>query len=186
MDQFVFSMDSHVVEPRTLWQENLPARFKNRALRSERQDKYIVMIADNKPLHRMQIGDGNSADPRIGGTDPELRAQDMAKDGIDAELLFPNLGNMIYAIEDGELAAACCQVYNDWVIKQFGAYRDTFVPAAVAADARRRRDARRVPPRARTWLPHGDAANGAAGRPSLQRPGARPDLGARAGTPASP
>lgn len=131
MEQFVFSMDSHVVEPRTLWQENLPAQFKDRALHSERQDKYIVMIADGKQLHRMQIGDGNSADPRIGGTDPELRAKDMAKDGIDAELLFPNLGTMIYAIDDGELAAACCRVYNDWVIKQFGAYRDTFVPAAV-------------------------------------------------------
>jgi len=130
MSNFVFSMDSHVVEPRTLWQDNLPARFKDRALRSERQDKYIVMIADNKPLHRMQFGDGNSDSPRIGGTDPELRAKDMAKDGIDAELIFPNLGNMIYAIDDGELALACSQVYNDWAIKQFGAYHETFVPAA--------------------------------------------------------
>ena len=130
MSNFVFSMDSHVVEPKTLWQDNLPSRFKDRALRTERQDKYIVMIADNKPLHRMQVGDGNSDNPRIGGTDPELRVKDMAKDGIDAELMFPNLGTMIYAIEDGELALACCQVYNDWAIKQFGAYRDTFVPAA--------------------------------------------------------
>ena len=130
MSNFVFSMDSHVVEPKTLWQDNLPSRFKDRALRSERQDKYIVMIADNKPLHRMQLGDGNSDNPRIGGTEPELRIKDMAKDGIDAELMFPNLGTMIYAIEDGELALACCRVYNDWAIKQFGAYRDTFVPAA--------------------------------------------------------
>lgn len=130
MSNFVFSMDSHVVEPKTLWQDNLPARFKDRALHTQRQDKYIVMVADNKPLHRMQIGDGNSDNPRIGGTDPELRVKDMAKDGIDAELIFPNLGNMIYAIEDGDLAFACVQVYNDWLIKQFGAHRDTFVPAA--------------------------------------------------------
>ena len=130
MSQFVFSMDSHVVEPKTLWQENLPARLKDRALRSERQDKYIVMIADNKPLHRMQIGDGNSDNPRIGGTEPKLRIKDMARDGIDAELMFPNLGTMIYAIEDGDLALACCRVYNDWAIGQFGSHRDTFVPAA--------------------------------------------------------
>ena len=89
-----------------------------------------MMIADNKPLHRMQVGDGNSDTTRIGGTEPELRIKDMAKDGIDAELMFPNLGTMIYAIEDGELALACCRVYNDWAIKQFGAHRDTFVPAA--------------------------------------------------------
>src|SRR5689334_514362 len=130
MNNFVFSMDSHVVEPKTLWQDNLPARFRDRALRSERQDKYIVMIADNKPLHRMQFGDGNSDNPRIGGTDPRLRIQDLAKDGIDAELMFPNLGTMIYAIEDPELALACCEVYNDWAIKQFGEYRETFVPSA--------------------------------------------------------
>jgi predicted TIM-barrel fold metal-dependent hydrolase len=130
MNNFIFSMDSHVVEPKTLWQDNLPARFKDRALHTERQDKYIVMVADKKPLHRMQVGDGNSDNPRIGGTDPELRVKDMARDGIDAELIFPNLGNMIYAIEDGELALACARVYNDWVIQQFGTYRDTFVPAA--------------------------------------------------------
>ena len=75
MDNFVFSMDSHVVEPRTLWQENLPAQYRDRALRSERQDKYIVMIADNKQLHRMQLGDGNSADPRIGGNGPDAACE---------------------------------------------------------------------------------------------------------------
>jgi len=132
MNPFVFSMDSHVVEPRGLWQEMLPARFKDRALRSERQeDRYIAMVADGKTLHRMQIGDGVSDNPRIGGTSPELRFKDMAKDGIDGELIFPNLGMMTYAIDDAELSFACMQVYNDWLIKTFGAYRDTFVPTAV-------------------------------------------------------
>ena len=37
MNQFVFSMDSHVVEPRTLWQDQLPPQFKDRALRAERR-----------------------------------------------------------------------------------------------------------------------------------------------------
>jgi predicted TIM-barrel fold metal-dependent hydrolase len=131
MTPFVFSMDSHVVEPRTLWQEGLPARFKDRALRAERRDGYLVMTADSKDLHRMQIGDGNSDNPRIGGTSPELRFQDMRKDGIDGELIFPNLGMMTYAIDDGELSFACMQVYNDWLIKNFGAFPDTFVPTAV-------------------------------------------------------
>ena len=162
MSNFVFSMDSHVVEPKTLWQDNLPSRFKGRALRSERQDKYIVMIADNKALHRMQVGDGNSDNPRIGGTEPELRIKDMAKDGIDAELMFPNLGTMIYAIEDGALALACCRVYNDWAIKQFGAYRDTLCPpprCRCAMWPRRWMSSSRD----RARLPLRDAADGAAG-----------------------
>ena len=86
MIPFVFSMDSHVVEPRTLWQDGLPERFRDRALRAERREGYLVMTADNKDLHRMQIGDGNSDNPRIGGTSPALRFQDMRKDGIDGEL----------------------------------------------------------------------------------------------------
>ena len=131
MSPFVFSMDSHVVEPRTLWQDGLPARLRDRALRAERRDGYLVMTADGKDLHRMQVGDGNSDNPRIGGTSPELRFQDMRKDGIDGELIFPNLGMMTYAIDDGELSFACMQVYNDWLIKNFGAFPDTFVPTAV-------------------------------------------------------
>lgn len=131
MDRFIFSMDSHVVEPRPLWQEGLPPHLRDRALRAERRDGYLVMTADGKDLHRMQIGDGNSDNPRIGGTNPELRFKDMQKDGIDAELLFPNLGMMCYAIDDDELSFACMQVYNDWLIKSFGAWRDTFVPTAV-------------------------------------------------------
>ncbi|HEX4584593.1 MAG TPA: amidohydrolase family protein [Burkholderiaceae bacterium] len=131
MDRFVFSMDSHVVEPRALWQEGLPAPLRDRALRAERREGYLVMTADGKDLHRMQIGDGNSDNPRIGGTNPQLRFQDMQKDGIDAELLFPNLGMMCYAIEDDALSFACMQVYNDWLIGQFGAYPETFVPTAV-------------------------------------------------------
>jgi predicted TIM-barrel fold metal-dependent hydrolase len=131
MDRFVFSMDSHVVEPRPLWQERLPAHLRDRALRAERRDGYIVMTADGKDMHRMQVGDGNSDNPRIGGTNPQLRFQDMRKDGIDAELLFPNLGMMCYAIDDAELSFACMQVYNDWLMESFGAFPDTFVPTAV-------------------------------------------------------
>ena len=132
MENFIFSMDSHVVEPRALWQEMLPAKFKDRALRSERQeDRYIAMVADGKTLHRMQVGDGVSDNPRIGGTSPELRFKDMAKDGIDGELIFPNLGMMAYAIDAPELSFACMQVYNDWLYQNFGGYYDTFVPTAV-------------------------------------------------------
>jgi predicted TIM-barrel fold metal-dependent hydrolase len=131
MDRYVFSMDSHVVEPRPLWQEGLPPHLRDRALRAERRDSYLVMVADGRDLHRMQVGDGNSDNPRIGGTNPDLRFSDMLRDGIDAELLFPNLGMMCYAIDDAELSLACMRVYNDWLMQHFGAHRDALVPCAV-------------------------------------------------------
>ena len=128
---FIFSMDSHVVEPRGLWQDLLPASLKDRGLRTERDGQYITMIGDNKKIHRMQIGDGVSDNPRIGGTNPDLRFKDMLKDGVDGELIFPNLGMLAYMLEDPELELACRQIYNDWLMKQFGPYPDTFVPCAV-------------------------------------------------------
>lgn len=128
---YVFSMDSHVVEPRGLWQDLLPASLKDRGLRTERDGPYITMIGDNKKIHRMQIGDGVSDNPRIGGNNVELRFKDMLKDGVDGELIFPNLGMLAYMLDDPELELACCQVYNDWLITQFAKYSDTFVPCAV-------------------------------------------------------
>ena len=79
MDRFVFSMDSHVVEPRPLGQEGLPAHLRDRALRAERRDGYIVMTADGKDMHRMQVGDGNSDNPRIGGTNPNCASRTCAR-----------------------------------------------------------------------------------------------------------
>lgn len=131
MSNYVFSMDSHVVEPRGLWQELLPASLKDRGLRSERDGPYITMIGDNKPIHRMQVGDGVSDNPRIGGVDPALRIKDMLKDGIDGELIFPNLGMLAYVLEDKELELACIEVYNDWLMKNFAGNLDAFVPCAV-------------------------------------------------------
>lgn len=131
MNRFIFSMDAHVSEPKTLWQDKLPFHLRSRALRSQRDEKYINMIADNKVLHRMQIGDNNTDHPRLGSSDLELRLQDMAQDGIDGELIYPNLGTMIPRIEDPELALASVQVYNDWAIEKFSPYPEVFVASAL-------------------------------------------------------
>ena len=131
MTDYIFSMDAHVLEPKTLWKDKLPAHLKDRALHTERDDKYVMMVADNKVLHRMQLGDNNTDDHRVGGSDLVLRIEDMRKDGIDAELIYPNLGTMIPRIEDPELALACVHVYNDWAIDKFAPYPDIFVPSAL-------------------------------------------------------
>lgn len=131
MSNYVFSMDSHVAEPRTLWMDNLPAHLKGRALQAKRDEKYISMVADNMVLHRMQVGDDNTDNPRLGSSDLRLRIEDMRKDGIDGELIYPNLGTMIPRIDDPELALACVHVYNDWVIDKFSPYPEVFVPSAL-------------------------------------------------------
>jgi predicted TIM-barrel fold metal-dependent hydrolase len=94
------SGDSHLSEPPDLWEKNLPIKYRDRAPRFPR-------VQLGKALHS-----------RPGGWDPIERLKDMAMDGISAELLFPTLAKGIYdQADDPDLAAACDQTYNDWLIE---------------------------------------------------------------------
>ncbi len=88
------SADSHVMESVTLWQERLPADQRDRAPR----------FAKPEAVHG-----------RPGGNDPRARLDEMAVDGVSAEVLYPSLGLQLYALEDVELQESCFRVYNDWV-----------------------------------------------------------------------
>ena len=78
------------------------------------------------------------------GRTPEDRIRDLALDGVDAEVLFPNKGLTIWATHDAEFSQAMCRVYNDWAWETFGPYNDRLVPMACVAtadiDGRDRRD----------------------------------------------
>jgi len=98
------SGDSHVSEPPDLWEREMPARFRDRALK----------------FPRVQLGRGNHARP--GGWDPRERLKDLAADGISAEVLYPTQAKGIFEQFfqepfDLELAKASDRVYNDWMIE---------------------------------------------------------------------
>src|SRR5206468_2598118 len=68
---------------------------------------------DNLPeMHKA----GYSA-ARPGGWDPKARLEDMAVDGVSAEVLYPSLGLGLYWIEDPAFQEACFRAYNDWLIE---------------------------------------------------------------------
>lgn len=93
------SADSHMSEPLDLWQTRLPERFRDQAIQP-----------------RGEYGSGFYA--RAGGYEPEARLEDMARDGIAAEVLYPTFGKDMYARDKApELAEACARVYNDWMIE---------------------------------------------------------------------
>ena len=93
------SGDSHVLEPRNLWVDRLPAKFKDQALQNKGRFE------------------------RLGGRDPKAALLDMAADGITAQTLFPSNAGGIYQQFyekrpfDLELAKAEERVYNDWMIE---------------------------------------------------------------------
>ena len=131
MRDFVFSLDAHVIEPKTLWANNLSESYKARGPRGERKDGYLNIIVDNQVVHRMQLGDGYHGQERHGGPDLEPRMKDMDADGIDAEVIYPTHGTTIYFTKDADLQLALAQVYNDWCIEAFKARPDRFVATAV-------------------------------------------------------
>lgn len=128
---FVFSCDAHIQEPRTLFADNMPAHLAAFVPSAARDDRSITLKVGDRIVHRVALGEGSvGRDPR-GHSDLVARLADMEKDGIDAELLFPTLGLLVYFIEDSEAEMVAARVYNDWLIAETAKRRDIYVPTAL-------------------------------------------------------
>lgn len=95
-DEIIISADSHTMEPANLWQSRLPASLRERA---------------------PKLPPRNSPGEKPGGYDPKARLEEMAVDGVTAEVLYPTLGLALFAMEDAEAQEACFRVSNDWLIE---------------------------------------------------------------------
>lgn len=127
------SADSHVVEPPTLWTDRIDRRFRNRAPRIERGEKWDEFVCEGIAIPRKGIGlmatnkkysepddlyfsmDGNWSDVPIGAHDPYARLKELDAEGIEGELLYTSLGLVMYTIEDDEFQHACFRAFNDWL-----------------------------------------------------------------------
>jgi predicted TIM-barrel fold metal-dependent hydrolase len=94
------SADGHFAEPPDLFETKLPAKFRDQALKFP-ADKYY------ETGHHL----------RAGGWDPKERLKDMALDHTSAEVFYPTNGAQIWKLEDPELEAAHCRVYNDFMME---------------------------------------------------------------------
>src|SRR5690348_3171404 len=70
---------------------------------------------------------------KVGKGDPEERLRDHARDGIDAEIIFPNRGLQMWATTDPLFSQAMCRVYNDYCWEVFGPHYDRMRPLACIA-----------------------------------------------------
>lgn len=137
----VFSADSHIVEPPDLFVNGLPASLRPRAIQMTLRDGYIMTVSGDKLIHKLRANkplaakaageDRLASAVRVGSRDLALRLQDMAKDGVDAEVVFPSLALWTYVLEDPELELATARVYNDWNDGFFSGHLDHFVRCGV-------------------------------------------------------
>jgi len=130
----LFDADSHVSEPLNLWQERLPAKYRDKAPRmlKEHEGKpgawwlieegrephnVILGFGANKTLEELQqfLKGFSYAGAHHGGWDPAQRLKDMDQDGVAGDVLYTTLGFRMFWIRDAGFQRACFQVYNDWL-----------------------------------------------------------------------
>ena len=133
----LISADSHVNEPPDLWVTRVSSAMRDRAPRIERfdaGDAWVIEGVDDPINFGMNACAGldpeameawvRFEDIRPGGWDPAARVEEMDRDGVDAEMLYPTprLAQAIVANPDPEYRAEMVRAYNDW-LSEFVALR---------------------------------------------------------------
>jgi predicted TIM-barrel fold metal-dependent hydrolase len=113
----VIDLDSHVMEPESMWAEYLPARYRELAPRAVIDGEgYRHNCLGGVTLGRGLRSQGTPPPVERGGFDPQARLDVMDAEGIEAMVLYPTTGlSTIAAIRDIEFVVAFCQAYNNWV-----------------------------------------------------------------------
>jgi predicted TIM-barrel fold metal-dependent hydrolase len=133
---FMVSCDSHTNEPADLWRERLEPKYRDRLPKivvDENGVKWQVSEGWQKSRLHDMVFHGEDLERQKSGADPEQRLKDMARDGVDAEIIFPNKGLLMWATPDPQFALAQCRIYNDWAWETFGKYNDRMSPMAALA-----------------------------------------------------
>ena len=149
-DMILISVDDHVVEPPDVFENHLPAKYKEVAPRIEHMPdgtdvwKFLDINIPNVGLNAVagrppeEFGlDPTSFDELRPGTyNAQQRVLDMSANGLLGSLNFPSLpgfaGRLFAALDDKDAALALCRAYNDWHIEEWcGAAPDRFIPLAI-------------------------------------------------------
>ncbi len=129
----LISADSHMVEPADLWSTRLDQAFRDRApgvvMHPEgKKGLYFVCEGLEPRLMSSAFASGVSSEEllryhqettleagRAGGWDPVARLEDMAVDGVVAEVLYTSVGFGLLGLLDGPFQVALFRAYNDWL-----------------------------------------------------------------------
>jgi predicted TIM-barrel fold metal-dependent hydrolase len=162
----MISANDHVIEPPHVWLDHLPARYRDRAPRVIDQSnggQAWVFGDEVVPLSRLAACAGEDPDTlhmgmparyedlRKGVYDPVARVADMDQDGVERHACMPSMlgfgGTRLLQFDDRELARACIEAYNDFIIDEWcAAAPERFISvallpqwdvAAAAAEAKR-------------------------------------------------
>ncbi|WP_261568183.1 amidohydrolase family protein [Frankia gtarii] len=145
----IVSVDDHLVEHPRVWLDRLPSKFDGRTPRIEEQGGKHVWVYDGVVFPTIGLNAVAGREPRDWGVDPMrfeemipgcydpvARLKDMDVDGVHAALCFPSFpgfaGGVFHRAPDKELALACIQAWNDFMVDEWcAAAPDRYIPLAL-------------------------------------------------------
>ena len=146
----LFSADDHIIEPAGVWQDRVPAKYRDAAPKvieddgrefwtyeDTRGETMGLNAVVGRPKDELNLDPIRFSEMRTACYDPKLRAEDMLADGIVGSVLFPTLprfaGTLFIEFKDKQLAEICVRAYNDFVIDEWcpGGPPGLFVPTII-------------------------------------------------------
>jgi uncharacterized protein len=145
----LISVDDHVQEPPNLWTQRLSkSRWGERVPHLEPMadgsERWVVdnqlLIDGSAALAGALMADRNHEPSRwqdvpAAAYVPSERLNAMDAAGIDYSVLYPTVaglaGEAFGRLRDPDLELACVQAYNDWLIEEWAAASDRFVPQCI-------------------------------------------------------
>ncbi|CAO5258692.1 amidohydrolase family protein [Frankia sp. AgKG'84/4] len=149
-DMILVSVDDHLVEPPTVFEGRLPAKFADQAPKVIKLEdgsdvwtfngSIIPNIGLNavagRPRSEYGVEPTSFEEMRPGCYDVHERVKDMNAGGVLGSMCFPSFpgfsGRLFAVADDKDLALSVLRAYNDWHIEEWaGAYPGRFIPMAL-------------------------------------------------------
>jgi len=149
-DLILVSVDDHVIEPRTMFDQHIPETYRDRSPRVltdddgteywQFEDERAAYMGLNAvagcPPEEYGLNPTRYDQMRPGCYDIHERVRDMSANGVLASLNFPTFphfcGQLFARAKDKDLAINVVRAYNDWHIDEWaGSYPGRFIPCAI-------------------------------------------------------
>jgi predicted TIM-barrel fold metal-dependent hydrolase len=148
-NQWMVSVDDHLIEPPYLWLDRLPSKYQDRAPKVIRDDGGEAWIYEGRrsPTGGLMSIAGRPKDEwspkpirydemRSACYDAHERVKDMDEAGVLAQANFPTFprfcGQIFNEAEDKEFALLCLQAWNDFILDEWcGAAPGRFIPLII-------------------------------------------------------
>ncbi len=137
-NDFVVSADGHLLEPIDLFKTRLPEHLRDLAVWEEEIEVEPFVEGGARVFRKLHtpgfegwtVSRYRQTSGRTPEGDPEIILEDMDADGVDAQVLHPNLSQFGLFTDHHEMSIAHARVYNDYVMERFTPYFDRLAPTA--------------------------------------------------------